>query len=595
MGRFKVNPRDIFFILKEQLNYGRLCALERYRDLTEKTLDLMVTEAIHFAKGVVDPLNEIGENWGVRFENGRVFCPPAFKKAFRQYGQDGWIAAARDPRYGGQGLPHMMRIVVNDMMYGACQAFNMAPSLTHGAAHLIERFGSEPLKHCFVPRMYNGTWAGTMCLTEPACGSNLADIATTAVPEGDHHKISGTKIFISWGDHDLTDNIIHLVLARIAGAPAGVKGISLFVVPKIRVAADGRLGAPNDVVCSAVEKKLGLRASPTATLNFGGSGGCVGHLCGRENNGLTQMFEMMNAARINTGVSGMSLASTAYRNALEYCRSRVQGRDIAGRQAGNVPIIDHPDVRRMLLWMKAAVDGMRSLIYTGAFWSDLALESPDGPEKAHYRNLVDFVTPIIKAYCADMGFRVCETAIQCLGGYGYCRDYPLEQYLRDAKIMSLYEGTNGIQSMDLMGRKMTIANGGPFLAFQAQVDRFCARHRDHTRLGAAVHCLEAAAKRLWELAATMKNRMALDPLQWASYTYPALTAFGDVAVAWRLLDMAVAAWPASQTEGRQSAFYTGKVVQAVWFADMTLPHTLATIRTCGRKGREILEIADNAF
>jgi alkylation response protein AidB-like acyl-CoA dehydrogenase len=596
MSHFKVNQKDIFFILKEQLKYGSLCNLDRYRDLNEKTLDLMVTEAIGFARGVIDPLNEIGEKWGVRFENNRVSCPPEFKKAFRQYGQDGWTAAARDPEYGGQGFPHMMRIVINDMMYGACQSFNMAPSLTHGAAHLIESFGSRELKEKFVPNMFNGTWAGTMCLTEPDCGSNLADITTTAVREGDQFRISGTKIFISWGEHDLTDNIIHLVLARIDGAPAGVKGISLFVVPKIRVNDDGTLGDSNDVVCSSVEEKLGLHASPTAMLNFGGSGKCIGYLCGRENNGLAHMFQMMNAARINTGVSGMTLAGTAYRNALEYTRTRVQGRDVAGRKPGNVPIIDHPDVRRMLLWMKAMVDGMRSLIYAGAFWSDLALEMPAGPEQEHYQNLLDFVTPIIKAYCSDMGFRVCETAVQCLGGYGFCKDYPLEQYLRDAKIMSLYEGTNGIQSMDLMGRKMTIRDSGPFRAFQKEIDRFCDVNREHPELGDKVRALAGVAARLWELAGEMKNRMAADPLQWASYTYPALLAFGEIAMAWRLLDMAVIAFPASRKKsGKESDFFVGKVLQATWFVDVTLPHTLATIETSSRSGREIIDLPDNAF
>ncbi len=595
MGHFKVNQKDIFFILKDQLNYGRLCTLDRYKDLNEKTLDMMVSEAISFARGVLDPLNEIGENQGLTFNNGRVLCPPEFKKAFRQYGADGWTAAARDPEYGGQGFPHMMRIVVNDMMYGACQAFNMAPSLTHGAAHLIESFGGNDLKKRFVPKMFNGEWAGTMCLTESNAGSNLADIQTTAYREGDHFKIKGTKVFISWGEHDLTDNIIHLVLARIDGAPAGVKGISLFVVPKVRVHADGTLGEANDVVCGSIEKKLGLHASPTAVLNFGAADGCIGYLCGKENNGLAHMFQMMNAARINTGVSGMTLAGTAYRNALEYARERIQGRDVAGRKEGGVAIINHPDVRRMLLWMKAMVDGMRSMIYTGAYWIDMFLEMSDGKEKDHYQNLVDFTTPIIKAYCSEMGFRVCETAIQCLGGYGFCKDYPLEQYLRDAKIMSLYEGTNGIQSMDLMGRKMTIRDGGPFNAFKSEIDQFCEKHREHAELGDKVQTLAGVAARLWEAAGEMKHRLTADPLQWASYTYPALMAFGEVAMTWRLLDMAIVAYPSSLKKGKESDFYKGKVMQAAFFADMTLPHTLATIGTCCRHGREIIEIPDNAF
>jgi alkylation response protein AidB-like acyl-CoA dehydrogenase len=595
MGHFKVNPKDIFFILKEQLDYGSLCALDRYDDLDEKTLDLLVNEAVNFARGVLDPLNEIGESWGVQFRDGRVSCPPEFKDAFRQYGQDGWTAAARDPQHGGQGFPHMLRIVINDLMYGACQSFNMAPSLTHGAAHLIETFGTKALTDMFVPKMFDGTWAGTMCLTEPDAGSNLAALQTTAFPEGDHFKIKGSKIFISWGDHDLTENIIHLVLARIDGAPEGVRGISLFVVPKVRLAPDGSLAEPNDVACTHVEEKLGLHASPTAALSFGSRDDCVGYLCGRQNQGLAHMFQMMNAARINTGVSGMALASTAYQNALAYTRERTQGRDVARRQPGEVAIIDHPDVRRMLLWMKAEVDGMRSMIYSGAFWSDRALEMPDGPERQKLQHLVDFMTPIIKAYCSDMGFRVCETAIQCLGGYGFCKDYPLEQYLRDAKIMSLYEGTNGIQSMDLMGRKMVINNGACLNAFKSEIEKFCAQHREHQCLGDKVRTLAGVLERLWETASEMKDRMQSDPLQWASYTYPALMAFGEVTVAWRLLDMAIIAYEPSVKKGKRYDFHRGKVLQASYFVDTVLPHTLATLGTCLRHGREVIEIADNAF
>ena len=594
MPHFKVNQKDIFFILKEQLNYASLCSLERYKDLNEKTLDMLVSEAITFARGALDPLQEIGEDWGVRFEKGKVTCAPEFRKVFKQYGQDGWIAAARDEEYGGQGFPNMMRIVINDMMYGACQAFNMAPSLTHGAAHLIESFGTAEQKERFVPRMFDGTWAGTMCLTEPDAGSNLAALQTTAFPQEDHYKIKGFKIFISWGDHDLTENIIHLVLARIDGAPEGVKGISLFIVPKIKVNPDLSLGNPNDVVCTAVEDKLGLHGSPTCALTFGAGDNCIGYLCGHANMGLAHMFQMMNAARINTGVSGMALASTAYQNVLEYTKIRVQGRDVAGRKAGNVPIIDHPDVRRMLLWMKAMVDGMRSLIYTGAFWQDYALELPDGDDKMHHQNLVDFMTPIIKAYCSDMGFRVCETAIQCLGGYGYCKEYPIEQYLRDAKIMSLYEGTNGIQSMDLLGRKMRINNGAPYLAYKAQIQKFFKTHINHSRFGTSVRYLSEVFDRLDQMADDLKDKMVSDPLLWASNTYPALLAFSEVTMAWRLLDMAIIASDAMDS-GRGNDFYLGKVLQGTYFVDVTLPHTLATVDVCLRAGREVVDIPVRGF
>lgn len=593
MGHFKINAKDLMFILKEQLKYGRLCELERYKDQNEKILDLLVKEAIGFAKGVVDPLNEIGETVGLTFDNGKVICPPEFRDAFKKYGEEGYTAAVRDLEYGGQGFPNMMRIVINDIMYGACQSFNMAPSLTHGAAHLVESFGTKVLKETYVPKMFDGTWAGTMCLTEPNAGSNLAVLETMAYPEGDHYKIKGNKIFISWGEHDLAENIIHLVLARIEGEPEGIKGISLFVVPKMRVNPDGSAGEPNDVVCTGIEEKLGLHSSATAALSFGNKDDCIGYLCGEKNKGLAHMFQMMNAARINTGVSGMAMASTAYLNALAYTKEREQGRDVAGRVKGQVKIIQHPDVRRMLLWMKAAVDGMRSMIYTGAFWSDLALELPKGEDKAHYENLVDFMTPIIKAYCSDIGFKVCEVAMQCLGGYGYCKDYPIEQYLRDSKIMSLYEGTNGIQSADLMGRKMTMRDGGCLAAFKKEILDFCEAHREHPELGDRVRALNGVLQRLLEMAEEMKQRMKNDPLQWASYTYPALMAFGDVIMCWRLLEMAIIA--ADVLKKKKSDFYQGKVFQATYFTDITLPQTLANMETCLRPGREILDIPDSAF
>jgi alkylation response protein AidB-like acyl-CoA dehydrogenase len=594
MGHFKVSDKDIFFILKDQLNYGSLCQLDRYRDMDPETLDMLVTEAIKFAKEVIDPLQEIGEKHGVIFEGGQVRCAPEFREAFRLCGKNGWTAAARDPEYGGQGFPHMMRIVINDLLYGAAQSFNMAPSLTHGAAHLIESFATEELKQRFVPKMFGGEWAGTMCLTEPNAGSDLSAVRTTAFPKGDHYNIKGTKIFISWGDHDLTENIVHLLLARIDGAPEGVRGISLFIVPKIRVRPDGSLGKANDVLCSGVEKKLGLHASPTCVLNFGDNNQCMGYLCGQENQGLAHMFQMMNAARINTGVSAMTLASTAYHNALAYARDRVQGRDVSRKTPGPVPIILHPDVRRMLLWMKAIVDGMRSMIYAGAFWSDLALEMPEGDERLHYRSLIDFMTPIIKAYCSDMGFRVCEIAIQCLGGYGFSREYPIEQYMRDAKVMSLYEGTNGIQSLDLMGRKMRIDDGAPFKVYMAELEGFCQKTMRQKTLGKEIQTLDKATKKLGQVAMAMSELSGTDPLQWASYTYPALMCFGDVTMAWRLLDMAVIAQRAMD-EGEKSDYLLGKVMQATYFTGVILPETIARLETCLRTGREVVDMPEGAF
>ncbi|MCP4683400.1 MAG: acyl-CoA dehydrogenase, partial [Desulfobacterales bacterium] len=353
MAQYLVNQKDVFFILKEQLNYGSLCELERYKDLNEKTLDMMVTEAISFAKGVVDPLSEIDETHNPKLSDGKVTCPSEYREAFKKFGEDGWTGASRDIEYGGQGFPHMMRIVISDFMYSACQSFYMALSLTHGSAHLIETFATQELKETFVPKMYNGTWAGTMCLTEANSGSDLSQIETTATRDGDAFRIKGTKQFISWGEHDIAENIIHLLLARIEGAPQGVKGISLFIVPKIRVNPDGSMGEKNDVLCTGTEEKLGIHGSPTCSLSFGQNDNCIGYLVGEENMGLSHMFLLMNLSRINTGVCGMGTANTAYLNALAYVKERTQGRDIAKRKKGAVPLIDHPDIRRMLLWMKA--------------------------------------------------------------------------------------------------------------------------------------------------------------------------------------------------------------------------------------------------
>ncbi len=594
MSHFKIDDRDIYFILKQQLNYGSLCQCGRYRDLDEDTLDMLVTEAIKFAKGVVSPLQVTGDRQGIGYDKGNVRTADGFREAFRLYGENGWVAATGGPEYGGQGFPRMMGIVLHDIMYGACASFTMAPGLTHGAGRLIESFAVQELKDRFVGNMYSGRWAGTMCLTEPQAGSNLASIRTKAIRDGDRFRIKGTKIFISWGEHDLTENIIHLVLARIENAPQGVKGISLFVVPKVGVNEDGSLGKPNDVICTGVEHKMGLHGSPTCVLNFGDNDDCIGYLCGEENKGLAHMFQMMNSARIKVGVSGLGVAGTAYRNALAYSKERIQGTDVARRKPGEVPIIDHPDIRRMLLWMKATVDGMRSMAYTAGLWWDLSEESEDPRVRRRYQLLMEFITPLVKSYCSDMCFKVCELAVQCLGGYGFTREYPLEQYLRDSKIFSLYEGTNGIQSMDLMGRKLIAEDGASIKAFLGELRDFCAMHRDHSVLREHVRALADAAAGLQELARDMAGTLQSDPLQWASKTYDGLLCFAEAVMVWRLLDMAAIAQERIDA-GDTSDFYVGKVIQARYYADVTLPGLMARLRVCARPSRDIVDMPVEAF
>ncbi len=594
MSHFQVNERDIYFILKEQLHYEDLCKYEKYHDLDVDTLDMLVAQAAKFAGGVVAPLQEPGDRQGVSYADCSVQCAPGYREAFQLYGENGWIAASSDTQYGGQGFPSTLSVVISDLMYGACISFAMAPSLTHGAGHLIESFGTQELKDRYIANMYGGRWSGTMCLTEPQAGSSMAPLRTKAVPEGDHFKIKGTKIFITWGDHDIAENIIHLVLARIEGAPEGVKGISLFVVPKIRVNEDGSLGKPNDVICAGVEHKMGLHGSPTCVLNFGDNDDCIGYLCGQENKGLPQMFQMMNSARINVGVAGIGIANTAYLNALAYTKERIQGADLARRKPGEVPIIDHPDVRRMLLWMKATVNGLRSMAYTTGYWWDLASASDDEKERRRCNSLVEFMTPIVKAYSTDMCFRVCESAVQCLGGYGFTREYPFEQYLRDSKILSLYEGTNGIQSMDLLGRKLIMNEGEAFKVFLGELQSFCAKNAAHPTLGEYIQSFSKVVGGLVELAKRMAVAMQTNLLHWGTSTYPALLCFGDAIMLWRLLDMALIAQKKID-EGEKSDFYTGKVMQATYFADVTIPAVMARLETSGKAGREVVEIPDSAF
>ena len=596
MEHYKVREQEILFVLKDQLNYGRLCRYDRYKDLTETAFDMVVKEAVNFAHGVIEPLLELSEDHGVKYqEDGTVQCHPAYGPAFKKCGEDGWIAVARDPELGGQGFPLMMRIIVNEFFYGACQSFNVLPSLTHGAGHLIEAFGTERLKNLFVPRMYGGEWSGAMALTEPDAGSNLAALQTSARSEGDHFKIKGNKIFITYGVNDVAANNINLVLARIEGAPEGIHGISLFVVPKIRVNEDGTLGDDNDVRCQRVEQKMGIRGAPTEAISFGDHDECIGYLCGEENKGLAHMFQMINQGRINSAVTGMTLASTAYLNVLQYCKERIQGAHIAKRKTGDVPLIDHPDIRRMLLWMKSVVEGLRSMIYLTAFHSDLARCETDPSEKERYRLLLEFTTPIVKAYSTHMGFEVCSNAMQCMGGHGYMKDYPIENYLRDVRGPALYEGTNGIQALDLLRRKMTMKGGAALKCFVDEIQTFTRQHTNHEKLSQEMKKLETTLLQLQDVSLWLASKYAVSPEKAAGHAFPLLLCCGDVMLAWRLLDMAVIAYDAMPNKGKKRNFYQGKIAAATYFIRETLPQTRARLSTCLGENNELLEMDVNDF
>jgi alkylation response protein AidB-like acyl-CoA dehydrogenase len=447
MTEYKVDIEDVKFTLFDFLQAANLAALPRYREQGRETYEAVLDEALKFARNEIAPLNERGDREGVTIVDGVARLPSGFREALRRFGDAGFIASDLDPAYGGMGLPTLIHTAAAEFSMGACAAFAAFQLLTHGAANLIAACGSEEQKLRFLSRLAAGKDTGTMCLTEVQAGSAIGDITTSARLSADgSYAISGTKMFITGGSHDLTDNIVHLVLARAAGDPPGTRGLSLFIVPKRRVSSEGLPAGDNDVRLISVEHKLGVHASPTCMLIFGEQDHCQGWLVGARGDGMKHMFRMMNEARLAVGQQGVALGGAAYEHALAYARGRVQGR--------NTEIIQYPDVRRLLMTMKAYVEGLRCLVLEAALFVDLALHHPDQAVRDEHEGHLGLMTPVCKAFGSDMGFRVTEMAVQVYGGYGYLQDFPAEQYLRDLKAASLYEGTNGVQALDLVGRKV---------------------------------------------------------------------------------------------------------------------------------------------
>ena len=428
MAQVIADRRDVDFVLHEQLNIGALSEHEKYQEFNKKTVDLIISEARNLAIKEILPTFKDGDEQGCRLENGQVLVPESFKRAYDLYVEGEWLAMTEDPEYGGQGMPRTVALAAGDYFNGANYAFMMYPGLTHGAALLVEAFGTERQKKLFLKNMFTGKWTGTMLLTEPEAGSDVGNLTTTAVKNEDGtYRITGSKIFISAGEHDMVENIIHPVLARIEGAPAGTKGISLFLVPKYRVNDNGSPGEFNDVVCTGIEHKMGINGNATCSLTLGGKDQCVGELLGEENKGMRAMFLMMNEARLLVGMQGFCCASASYMNAVNYARERVQGKNLLQMMdpnAPSVPIIQHPDVRRMLISMKSYVEGMRSLLYYAGYLSDQMVVTHDEVEKSRLQGMLDLLIPICKGYVTDKAFEVCSTGVQVYGGYGFIREYP---------------------------------------------------------------------------------------------------------------------------------------------------------------------------
>jgi alkylation response protein AidB-like acyl-CoA dehydrogenase len=608
VNAYKADLRAIEFTLYEHLKIQQLFQYDRFSHLTREECDAVLQQVHRFATEVSGPLNAIGDRVSCRLENGGVHTPPGFKEAWRKLFELGFVGFAMPQDAGGFGAPSAAVVILQEFLSGANIAFNMYPGLTHGAAEVIHLFALPEDKTRFLPHLMSGRFAGTMCLSEPHAGSDVGATKTKAVPlDGNIYRINGTKCWISGGDHDLAENIVHLVLARIEGAPAGTKGLSLFIVPKIWVHEDSRLGEPNDVVTGSIEHKLGIRASATAVLNFGENGGCRGILVGGQPHlGIKQMFRMMNTSRIAVGIQGVGVASTAYLNALSYARERLQGSSVKHFKDPNAPrvaIIEHSDVRRMLMDMKAKVEGMRTLAVKLALHADLAAvhEQSDPSKAAYHDGQVDLLTPIVKAYCADQAFRIAELAIQTYGGAGYVQDNPVEQYCRDAKILSIYEGTNHIQALDLVARKLQAHGGADFAGFLQEIQDFVSTHETQPGIITEVHALGEALGSLQQAAATLMEFFVSGKIdQVTLFANPFLELMAEVTVAHLLLEAAVIAeGRRGDVEDNQSQeehdFYRGKVMAAKYFANFVLPGVHAKLQAIRSADRSVLDVPNGGF
>jgi len=595
MASYTAPLRDMRFVMNEFLDPTRLRALPGCEEITPDLVDPILEEASKLCSEVLFPLNRIGDEEGCRIENGVVRTPKGFPEAYRMYCDGGWSALAADPEYGGQGLPRSVAMVFEEMMCSANLAFGMYPGLTHGAVAAISKHGTPEQKATYLPKMVSGEWTGTMCLTEPQCGTDLGLIRTRAVPAGDGtYRITGNKIFISAGEHDLSANIIHLVLAKLPDAPKGTRGISLFLVPKFLPKEDGSPGQRNGVLCTALEHKMGIKASATCAMAFEDA---VGWMVGEPHRGLAAMFTMMNEARLGVGIQGLGLAEVSYQNAVAYAKDRLQGRGIDGTRHPDKPadpIIVHPDVRRMLLTMRAQIEGCRALAMWTALEQDVAHRHPDAQTRQAADDFVQLITPVVKAYLTDMGWDGTAAGMQVLGGHGYIRDWGMEQYVRDARIAQIYEGTNGIQALDLVGRKMG-AHAGRYLRrfFHPVLAYVEAKSEDAAMAEDFILPLSKAFGRLQSATAEVARRGLGDPFEAGAVATDYLRLFGLTALAYCWARMAEVALDKQSTD--ETGFYKAKLVTARFFMQRILPQTSSLSAGIMAGGATLKEFEEAAF
>lgn len=601
MAQVVADRRDVDFVLHEQLKVENLSKHELFEDFNKKTIDLVVTEARNLAIKELLPRMKEGDEQGCTFENGIVTVPECFHRIYDLFRKGEWIAMCDDPQWGGQGMPSTVALAANNYFNGANYPFMLHNILAHGAGKLVERFGTDKQKDLFLENMYAGIWGGSMLLTEPEAGSDVGALTTKAVKNDDGtYSITGNKIFITSGENDLVENIIHPVLARIEGAPEGTAGISLFLVPKIRVNDDKSLGGFNDVVCTGIENKMGLHGSSTCSMALGGKGHCLGTLLGQENKGMNAMFVMMNEARLHVGMQGFSCASASYMNALNYARVRVQGKHLmaSAKDAPAVPIIQHPDIRRTLLTMKSYTEGMRSILYYVGLMEDMVKISETPEDKKKYQGLIDVLIPVAKGYITDRSFEMCSHGVQVFGGYGFTKEYPQEQLLRDCKITQIYEGTNGIQAMDLLGRKLSLNKGKSFQDLLNEIQKTVNAAKKINSIKNLALYLDNTVIKLKEVAQNLGKTIRSENIMTAfANATPFLDVTGDIVMAWMLLWRAVTA--AQKLEGKPKkkdlAFYDGQLKSAQFFINTVLPVTTGKMEAIIAGDNAVLEISEAAF
>jgi alkylation response protein AidB-like acyl-CoA dehydrogenase len=602
--------RDIFFVLDHLVDIGELCELDPFKHIDPDTVKGVIEESGRFMSEVIAPTNQAGDREGARHDpaSGNVSLPEPLAQALRRYVEAGWGGVAFPPEYGGGGFPWLVGIVNQELVNSANVALAMAPLLTQSAIDMLLHHGDETQRELYLPKMVTGEWTGTMNLTEPEAGSDVGALRTRAVRQPDGtYRLTGTKIFISFGDHQVAENIVHLVLARTPDAPSGTKGISCFIVPKYLVNPDGSLGERNDVRVVSIEHKMGIKASPTCVMSYGDGPGAVGYLIGEEHQGMRYMFTMMNNARLSVGVEGLSIAERAYQDAVAYARQRHQGRAPGAPAGYKSPIIEHPDVRRMLLTMKALIEAMRALVYVQAEGIDLAAHHPDPDIRQYRQHQVDLLTPVAKAWCTDMGVEVTSLAIQVFGGMGYIEESGVPQHFRDARIMPIYEGTNGIQALDLVGRKLPMESGGVVAEFLSQIAML---DPALLRAGPELASIRShLAESLTELADTTNwiyRNGVTDVRDAMAGATPYLRMFSLVVGGWLMAKSALAAknrlegrapdgGKARTVELRQRAFLQAKLATAQFYCEQILPQTRGLVGAVRAGHQAVMRVPADQF